>query len=137
MSNIEIEKGSSYEHDRENEDCERLLPDHEEASLDLRPLRQTSRHWSWLAIATAFLGTAILSACLGAWIAQRERLDADAFCIRHTSQYCTVDGAAYEECLANTSQLRSSRMSELPTTRSSSTDPCWYQTRIDWMLDLK
>ena len=137
MSNIEIEKGPSYERDRENEDCERLLAEHKEPSLDLPPLRQAARHWSGLAIATAFLGTAILSAFLGAWIAQRERLNSDAFCIRHTSQYCTVDGATCQERLANTSQLRSSRMSGLPTTRSSSTDPCWYQTRIDWMLDLK
>jgi len=132
MSNIEIEKGSSYEHDRENEDCERLLPDHEEASLDLRPLRQTSRHWSWLAIATAFLGTAILSACLGAWIAQRERLDADAFCIRHTSQYSPIIkdvGVTYNQIQFNGSLLVSNayRLDAGPEV-----DAAWKELGVDY-----
>jgi hypothetical protein len=71
-----------------SEDQEELLNDSERSSLDTRPRSQSTRGPSWLTITIAIVCTAILSASCGALAVQSGRLDADAFSIRHTSQYC-------------------------------------------------
>jgi hypothetical protein len=72
-----------------SEDSQTLLSASERSSVDAHRVTGAHNGISWLAAGTLVTVTAILSALLGAWAAQRGRLDADAFSIRHTSQYCT------------------------------------------------
>lgn len=81
------EKKSGFARVPQAEDCEQLL-NYDQASNDLRPTDIISCSPSWEATTIIVLFTAIMSAGLGALAAQYNRLDANAFSIRYTSQYC-------------------------------------------------
>jgi hypothetical protein len=83
------EKRFEFERVPQAEDCEQLL-DHDQVSNDSRPAVITSCGPSWRATAIIVFSTAILSAALGALISRHIHLNADAFSILHTSQYCKL-----------------------------------------------
>lgn len=90
MFGVRTEKQSKFEQVPEPEDCERLLADSERSSIDSSPSKPVSQGPSWLVTAVTVFLTAVLSAVFGAYTSQLVRLDADAFSIRHISQYCTL-----------------------------------------------
>ncbi|KZM23738.1 uncharacterized protein EKO05_0005702 [Ascochyta rabiei] len=71
------------------EDCEGLLSNSETSSLDGHPIKIPSRRSSWIGTGIMVFCTAVLSAMFGAW-AGRNGLDADAFSIRHISEYSPI-----------------------------------------------
>jgi hypothetical protein len=73
------------------EDHEHLLPDEERSSVDSQPSRLATRGPSWSVTIITIVCTAVISAAFGALIAQQDRLSADDFSIRHTSQYCQYE----------------------------------------------
>ncbi|KAH6633277.1 hypothetical protein C7974DRAFT_375382 [Boeremia exigua] len=72
-----------------SEDSEGLLANSETSSLDGHPTRNPSRRQSWIATSIMLFCTAVLSALFGAW-AGRNGLDADAFSMRHISEYSPI-----------------------------------------------
>lgn len=89
MFGVRTEKQLEFERKDGSEDCEQLLPASERSSIDSQLSRPASRGPSWLAAAITIVWTAIISAAFGAWVAQMGRIDADAFSVRHISQYCS------------------------------------------------
>lgn len=87
-----LEKRSGFERVSGSDDQDELLNASERSSLESQSRTQTARGLSWVAAGIAIVCTAILSAVLGALAVQYGRLDADAFSIRHTSQYCKSQG---------------------------------------------
>jgi hypothetical protein len=75
------------------EDHEHLLADEERSSLDSQPSRLATRGPSWPVTIITIICTAVISAALGALIAQQDRMNADDFSIRHTSQYCKCESS--------------------------------------------
>jgi hypothetical protein len=71
-----------------SEDSEILDSDPERSSTDARPARAAHNGVSWLGATIMVTITAVVSGSVGAWAAQQVRLDADAFSIRHTAQFC-------------------------------------------------
>lgn len=68
----------------DGEDAENLLL----SPLEARP--RIRRGPSWRLFALCLVLTSCFSAVLGAWIGNATRRGADAFSIRHTSQYCKL-----------------------------------------------
>lgn len=90
MFGIQTQKLAASYNPVKTEDCEGLLANSETSSLDGHPSKAPPRRPSWIATCTIVLGTAVLSALFGAW-AGRNGLDADAFSLRHISQYCMFE----------------------------------------------
>lgn len=88
MFGVKSERQSDFERKEGAEDCEQLLSTSERSSIDSQLSRPASRGPSWLAATITIVWTAIISAAFGAWVAQMGRIDADAFSVRHISQYC-------------------------------------------------
>jgi hypothetical protein len=90
MFGLRSKKQHNFERIRRTEDHENLLVDGERSPLDEQPTRSNARGPSWLATVVVVVCTAVLSAAFGAFVTQHERLDADSFSIRHSSQYCQL-----------------------------------------------
>jgi len=71
-----------------DDDQEELLSQSERSSLEAQSRRPIPQVPSWIAASIAVVCTAILFAVLGVLAIHYVRRDADAFSIRHTSQYC-------------------------------------------------
>lgn len=82
------EKKVEFEQVGQSEDYEHLLTESERPQDGTRRSRTTSRGPSWNTTFILIFCTAILSAGFGALAAQYDRLNADSFSARHTSQYC-------------------------------------------------
>jgi hypothetical protein len=89
MFGLRSEKQHNFERVRGSEDNEHLLAHGERSPLDEQPTRLNARGPSWLATIVIMICTAVLSAGFGVFVTQYERLDADGFSIRYSSQYCT------------------------------------------------
>src|SRR5688500_529090 len=90
MFNFRTEKRTDFEHVAQPEDCEHLLQDSERSSTDSAPLKRVAKGPSWTTTTIAVIATAIISTLFGALVAQYDRLNADAFSIRHTQRYCKL-----------------------------------------------
>jgi hypothetical protein len=108
-----------------SEDSETLLLASERSSVDAHRVAAAHNGISWLAAGMLVAITAILSALLGAWVTQRSRLDADAFSIRYTSQYCT----SMQDCSMSTDSLI-----ECSSDNRGSSDPV-QSGAIQWLID--
>ena len=64
------------------EDTEHLL------SPDFQPSKERPSGPTWLAVVVITTITAVVSAFAGAWTVHHDRLNADAFSMRHISQHC-------------------------------------------------
>jgi hypothetical protein len=81
-------KESDFEKLRDVEGHEHLLADDKHSIPAPELALSVARGPSWFATIGVTIFTAILSGLFGVWVAQHSRYDADAFCIRQTSQYC-------------------------------------------------
>jgi hypothetical protein len=79
---------SGFERLRDVEGHEHLLAHDKHPITAPQLVLPVLRGPSWIATVAITLCTAILSGLFGVWVAQHSRYDADAFAIRHTSQYC-------------------------------------------------
>jgi hypothetical protein len=91
MFGLRSKKQHNFERVSGEEDHEHLLADGERSPLGSQPSGRNARGPSWLAAVIIVVCTAVLSAALGAFVTQYERLDADGFSIRHSSQYCRFE----------------------------------------------
>lgn len=85
------EKRVEFEQVAQSEDYEQLLAESDRSQDRTRRPRTTSRGPSWNTTFILVFCTAIFSAVFGALAAQYDRLDADSFSVRHTSQYCKCE----------------------------------------------
>ena len=88
MFSFRTQKEADIDRERDAEDCEKLLPSVESEPAG-KPFPDThTRTIAWKTTALVVFFTAIISAAFGAWVSRHGRLNSDAFCILHTSQYC-------------------------------------------------
>jgi hypothetical protein len=82
-----------FEKIQDLEGHEHLLADDKNSASAPRLAISVARGPSWFATVVAVICAAILSGLLGALVAHNKLSNADAFCVRHTSQYCKYECA--------------------------------------------
>lgn len=105
MFGIKTQKRTESYSPVKTEESESFLAHSETSSLERHSTKTSARRQSWIATATMIFCTAVLSALFGAW-AGRHGIDADAFSIRHVSEYCMSQLQTRTEACTDPLQLQ-------------------------------